>query len=77
MERAWDNTSTRFAIPWTTSYMRDAASILGDDPFAYGIAANTVTLEAWTQYAFEQGVAHRRMPLDDLFARQLNSEYRV
>jgi 4,5-dihydroxyphthalate decarboxylase len=77
VERAWDNTSTRFALPWTSAYMADAARVLGSDPFAYGIAANRVTLEAWTQYAFEQGVAHRRVGLDELFARQLNSEYRV
>jgi 4,5-dihydroxyphthalate decarboxylase len=77
VERAWDTTSSRFALPWAPAYMADAATVLGDDPFAYGIAANRVTLDAWTQYAYEQGVAHRRVPLDDLFARQLNSEYRV
>ena len=77
VERVYDNTSSRFALPWTTSYMRDAASVLGADPFAYGIAANVATLEAWTRYAFEQGVAHRHLAPEDLFAQQLNSEYRV
>ena len=77
VERVRDNTSTRFAMPWTTAYLRDAASVLGDDPFAYGIASNVATLEAWTKYTFEQGVAHRLMPIGDLFAEQLQSDYRV
>ena len=76
-ERARDNTSSRFALPWTAAYMMDAASVLGEDPFAYGIAANSVTLEAWTNYAYEQGVAHRRVSPEELFASQLQSEYRV
>ena len=77
VERAHDNTSSRFALPWTAAYMADAETVLGEDPFAYGIAANSVTLEAWTKYTFEQGVAHRHLPVDELFARQMNSEYRV
>jgi hypothetical protein len=29
------------------------------------------------QYAFEQGVCHRRLQVEDLFPKQLLSEYRV
>lgn len=77
VERARDNTSSRFALPWTSSYMMDAAGVLGADPFAYGIAANAVTLGAFVRYAHEQGVAHRLVDVGELFARGLDSEYRV
>ena len=77
VQRVLDAGSSRFALVWTPAYANDVAAVLGADPFAYGIDANAVTLEAWVNYAFEQGVAHRLMPIHELFAKQLDSEYRV
>jgi 4,5-dihydroxyphthalate decarboxylase len=77
VERTHDNTSSRFALPWTYAYAMDAAGVLGEDPFAYGITPNAVTLDAFVRYAYEQGVAQRLVDVGELFARQLTSEYRV
>jgi 4,5-dihydroxyphthalate decarboxylase len=38
------------------------------DFFPYGIEANRKTLEAFCQYAFEQGIAHRHVEPEALFA---------
>jgi 4,5-dihydroxyphthalate decarboxylase len=40
--------------------------LLGD-PFAYGIEANRVTLDAVLRYAAEQGFTSRPLALDEVF----------
>jgi 4,5-dihydroxyphthalate decarboxylase len=43
-------------------------ALFGGDPFPYGIAANLATIEAMTQYSFEQGLAARKLDPKELFA---------
>ena len=42
----------------------------GDDIFPYGVEKNRVTLEAFLDYAYEQGVCSRRLAVEELFAPQ-------
>jgi len=46
----------------------DIRRILARDPAAYGVKANRATLETITQYVHEQGLAARRVGLEDIFA---------
>ena len=58
--------------------MRGAAwTIFGDDHWPYGIDANRKTLDAFLQYAHEQGVCHRRLQPEDLFLPQVQKSFRV
>ena len=53
-----------------------AQTLFGEDMWPYGIEANRCTLEAFTQFCFEQGVTDRRVPLSELFPPQLTKTIR-
>ncbi len=77
VKRALDSTVTMFPIPWYFETSRRAMDLLRDDYFPYGIEKNRKTLDAFLGYAFEQGVCKRRLQVDELFPKQLMTNYRV
>lgn len=70
VERALYTGASMFPIAWHADYARKARQIIGDDIFPYGIEPNRVTLEAFLDYAYEQGVCSRRLAVEELFAPQ-------
>jgi 4,5-dihydroxyphthalate decarboxylase len=76
-ERLIDSTASRIPVPWLPDFVGQSASLLGPDPFAYGIEPNRTTLEAFMRYTHEQGVAHRLVRVEELFAPEMQTEYRV
>jgi 4,5-dihydroxyphthalate decarboxylase len=77
MQRVQMITTTAVPIPWCYEHARRAKDIFGDDFFPYGIEANRKTLEAFLQYAYEQGVCHRKLQPEDLFIKQVQQRFRV
>ena len=77
VQRALDSTVTMFPIPWYFETSRRAMDLLRDDYFPYGIEKNRKTLEAFLGYAHEQGVCKRLLEVDELFPKQLLTNYRV
>lgn len=55
-------------MPWLAQHARRWREIAGGDSWPYGIEGNRPTLEAFLQYAHEQGVAMRRLRVEELFA---------
>jgi len=55
-------------MPWLAEHARRWRDAAGEDFWPYGIEQNRPTLEAFLQYAFEQGVAARRLKAEELFA---------
>ncbi|HZO01976.1 MAG TPA: 4,5-dihydroxyphthalate decarboxylase [Burkholderiales bacterium] len=55
-------------MPWLPEHARRWQDVAGEDFWPYGINANRPTLEAFLQYAHEQGVATRRLKVEELFA---------
>jgi 4,5-dihydroxyphthalate decarboxylase len=43
----------------------------------YGVEQNRTTLEAFLQYAFEQGVLHRKLTPEELFPAQVLKSFKV
>jgi 4,5-dihydroxyphthalate decarboxylase len=76
-DRLIDSTASRIPVPWLPDFVGQSSALLGPDPFAYGIEPNRATLEAFMRYAHEQGVAHRRVRVEELFAPEMQTEYRV
>jgi 4,5-dihydroxyphthalate decarboxylase len=68
---------SRYPIPWTYEYAREAQELIGKDFWPYGIEANRTTLNAFLQYANEQGVCHRLLRPEELFAPQVQKRFRV
>jgi 4,5-dihydroxyphthalate decarboxylase len=51
--------------------------LLGEDYFPYGIEPNRKTLEAFLQYAYEQGVCKRHLKVEELFPKSLQTTHKV
>lgn len=75
--RMADMTASRVPIPWSPDAVAKAKAVFGEELWPYGVEANRKTLEAFLQYAYEQGVCHRRLGLDELFASQVYERFRV
>jgi 4,5-dihydroxyphthalate decarboxylase len=77
VERALYGGMTYFPILWCFEYARRSRSLFGDDYWPYGVDGNRRTLEAFLQYAHEQGVCHRLLRVEELFPPQVLRSYRV
>ena len=55
-------------MPWLAEHARQWRDMAGEDFWPYGIEGNRPTLEAFLQYAHEQGVTARRLQVEELFA---------
>jgi 4,5-dihydroxyphthalate decarboxylase len=77
VERALNNTSSALPLPWGYEFVRRMQDIVGPDLMPYGVEANRTTLDAFLQYAHEQGVLHRRLTPEELFPPQVQNNFRV
>jgi 4,5-dihydroxyphthalate decarboxylase len=67
VERALYTGASMFPIAWHSNYAHRVQDIIGADIFPYGIEPNRVTLEAFLDYTYEQGVCARRLTIEELF----------
>jgi 4,5-dihydroxyphthalate decarboxylase len=58
----------KIGLPWIASQARQTRDLMGDDFWPYGIEANRHTLEVMTRYSYDQGLAPRKVDVDELFA---------
>lgn len=77
IERLSEMTASRIPLPWVPAMVADMRAMVGPDPWPYGLAANRVTLEAFTRWAHEQGVASRPLQPEELFAPQVLDQYKI
>ncbi|MGC5616373.1 hypothetical protein [Georgenia sp. Z1491] len=77
LARLLDPTAPQFPLPWGADRARQAASVVGDDFWPYGVAANRTTLEAFLSYTHEQRLTERRLAVEDLFPASLLETFRV
>lgn len=77
LERMRDANAPRTPVPWGVAAGSHAEKLLGADLWPYGLEPNRTTLDAFLQYAHEQGVCERRLEPEDLFAPEVLEFYRV
>jgi 4,5-dihydroxyphthalate decarboxylase len=75
--RMADITASRAPMPWLFDTCERLRSLFGGDFYPYGLEPNRRTLDAFLEYAFEQGVCKRRLAPEDLFPREVLSRVRV
>ena len=68
LERLREIGVSHVPLPWLADTARAWSDSMGGDFWPYGLEPNRPTLEAFLQYAWEQGVCHRRLAPEDLFA---------
>jgi 4,5-dihydroxyphthalate decarboxylase len=77
VRRAFDVMASRFPVPWMPDYAARWRDLFGPDYFPYGLEPNRVTLEAFCGYAYEQGVCHREVRPEELFAPEVLRAFRI
>lgn len=77
LARVFSATASRYPVPWVTEFAARWRPLFGEEYWPYGLEANRTTLEAFCQYAFEQGVCHRRVRVEELFVPEVLSPVRV
>ena len=68
--RARKGSHAIYPIPGGADAAKEAQTLFGEDIWPYGIEPNRATLEAFTRFAHQQGVAWRKLKPEDLFAEQ-------
>lgn len=77
IERLSDITASHAPFAWLAPYAERMKTLFGEDFWPYGLESNRKTLQAFVDFAFEQGVCHRKVALEELFPRQVLSSFKV
>jgi 4,5-dihydroxyphthalate decarboxylase len=64
-------------LPWVPDHTKQWIALAGEDFWPYGIEPNRPTLEAFFQYAHQQGVAKKRLSMEDVFAPETREQFRI
>ena len=60
-------TSLKVTLPWVTQEFEDTRALMGDNFWPYGVKANRKELELVMRYTHEQGLAKRRLKVEEVF----------
>lgn len=77
LARAADVTASFYPLPWVAQYAELSQSMFGPDFWPYGVEANRHTLKTFLDYTWEQGVTHRAMEPEEIFARSTLTSVKV
>jgi 4,5-dihydroxyphthalate decarboxylase len=69
--------SPRNMNPWWSLDLEEVHNFMGQDFWPYGVEPNRKSLEAFVQYAFEQGLTPQRVSIESLFAPSTVEEWRI
>jgi 4,5-dihydroxyphthalate decarboxylase len=77
LARARDITASFLPLPWMADQVGAWSELAGEDFWPYGIKPNRPTLDAFLQYAHEQGVCHRLLTAEELFPPEVQTKFKV
>jgi len=69
LARMYEQSVSRYPLPWLTTYARRMRDLFDGDPFPFGIEANRPTFEQFLRYVHEQGIAHRHATVEEIFPK--------
>jgi 4,5-dihydroxyphthalate decarboxylase len=55
-------------LAWARHLFEEERSLLGDDPWPYGVERNRANIERFMGYSFDQGLMEKKPAVEDLFA---------
>jgi len=77
IERLSDITASHAPFAWLAPHAERMKAFFGEDFWPYGLEKNRKTLQAFVDFAFEQGVCHRKLTLEELFPKQVLTSFKV
>ncbi|WCP16020.1 hypothetical protein sphantq_04512 (plasmid) [Sphingobium sp. AntQ-1] len=69
--------SLKTMLPWQIAAVEDTIATLGQQWWPYGVDANRNVIETFTRYHHEQGLSPRQLKLEELFAPETFSAFRI
>ncbi len=60
----------KYSLPWLPAEAEQTQLLMGKDFWPYGLENNRHVVETLVRSSFEQGLAVREIPIEDLFARE-------
>jgi 4,5-dihydroxyphthalate decarboxylase len=74
-----DTSALRATLPWLTADVEYARRVLGADFWSYGLEDedNRRTIDALVRYSHDQGLAARRLSIDELFVPSTLDHFRI
>lgn len=70
LDEAYDSVALKYAMPWMLHALEEQRSLFGGDLWPYGVETNAPALESFIQYSYEQGLAKRKIDVEELFAAE-------
>ena len=67
----------KIGLPWLASEVAETKAAMGENFWPYGAAANRKTLETMARYSYEQGLAVRRLDVDEMFVPSTLDEKKI
>ena len=58
----------KISLAWFRGPVEEQRAILGEDPWPYGLKKNRHVVETLMTYLYEQGLAEKKLPVEQLFA---------
>lgn len=77
IRRLIDITAAGMPFAWAAALTQEVFAEFDSDPWPYGIDGNSQTLTAFCRYVFDQGIAKRLMPIQELFPVEVRERVRV
>ena len=69
--------SLKTMLPWQIASVEDTIATLGQQWWPYGIDRNRHVIETFTRYHHEQGLSPRQLGIEEMFASETFSEFRI
>ena len=77
IERLLEENEPMATYPWIDGVIQEAQAFMGEDFWPYGLEPNRKTLDAFLRYHFDQGLAARRLSLEEIFVPSTLSRSRI
>jgi 4,5-dihydroxyphthalate decarboxylase len=77
LSRMFEQSVSRYPLPWLTVYARRMRDMFDGDPFPFGIDENRATFEQFLRYTYEQGIAHRHAKVEEIFPPGMMVEHKT
>jgi 4,5-dihydroxyphthalate decarboxylase len=77
IERLLEENEPMATYPWIDGVIQEAQAFMGEDFWPYGLEPNRKTLEAFLRYHYDQGLAARKLSLEEIFVPSTLSRSRI
>jgi 4,5-dihydroxyphthalate decarboxylase len=65
------------SLPWQIAAVEETVKLMGEDWWSYGFAPNRAVLDVFLRYHHEQGLSHRRLQPEELFAPETLEAFKI